>query len=664
MLSKILAERGPFLTLSLVLVLGLGVRLLFLAKTSFVIDSDEAIVGLMAKHILDGRTWPVFYYGQDYMGSLEAILASLSFATLGMSSASLKLVPLLFSVLQIGLVYALAHSFVGKRASLIAALLCALGPVTLILWSGKARGGFIEMMVLGTIALVLSCQLLTNRQCPYNRARFQSVCLGLVLGLGWWVNNQISFYMLPIGLVVGSSFFINRPWKSAITLGLWCLSSFLLGGAAFWYANIFGDPQWATFDVLFGDAGEVDMAEHFVGLFNDALPIIFGARRFWSNEDVFPFATQLFYIAYGLSLSALLYNAFTQREKRMHYLLILSFIASVMFIFAASKFGWLSRAPRYILPLYSVNFIVLAIGLEKLFSSRSPYFRCSAFCSLVILVLAQLAPLAVPPGITVGQPFVFEGDRVAKDQSELYRWLRSNGYKHIFTNYWIGYRVAFETSEEITFSRFSDPLTLRIPEYELHEDKASRVYVLTPHQVANFTARLDVLGYQYRITKVGEYVVADQIAPKWPRVQLEERLVALSPKMLDAPTRKDWLAYAIDADESTRWGSGEPQHPQMYFDVNFDELVPVSHIEIEFGNFTHDAPRHLLIQLKREDGSWLEVADLGDTNGMRGFSGFGDKLWKIGFTPVEAKALRLAQKGEHPVFDWSIAELRVYRAIE
>ena len=30
-------------------------------------DSDQAIVGLMAKHLLEGRAFPLFFYGQEYM---------------------------------------------------------------------------------------------------------------------------------------------------------------------------------------------------------------------------------------------------------------------------------------------------------------------------------------------------------------------------------------------------------------------------------------------------------------------------------------------------------------------------------------------------------------------------------------------------------------------
>ena len=69
---------------------GALLRLDFMRAIGFIIDGDEAIVGLMAKHILERGELPVFYYGQHYMGSLESILASTSFAVFGISSFTLQ----------------------------------------------------------------------------------------------------------------------------------------------------------------------------------------------------------------------------------------------------------------------------------------------------------------------------------------------------------------------------------------------------------------------------------------------------------------------------------------------------------------------------------------------------------------------------------------------
>src|SRR5689334_13932812 len=53
-------------------------------------DSDQAIHGLMAKHIAERRAFPVFMYGQPYMLAVEAWLAAPVFAVVGVSVAALK----------------------------------------------------------------------------------------------------------------------------------------------------------------------------------------------------------------------------------------------------------------------------------------------------------------------------------------------------------------------------------------------------------------------------------------------------------------------------------------------------------------------------------------------------------------------------------------------
>ena len=35
-------------------------------------NSDQAIVGLMAKHLSEFRTFPLFYYGQNYMLGVQS----------------------------------------------------------------------------------------------------------------------------------------------------------------------------------------------------------------------------------------------------------------------------------------------------------------------------------------------------------------------------------------------------------------------------------------------------------------------------------------------------------------------------------------------------------------------------------------------------------------
>src|SRR5947208_4242332 len=57
-------------------------------------DSDQAVTGLMAKHLSEGRAFPVFWYGQQYLLGVEAWIAAPVMWLLGPSVTALKL-PLL-----------------------------------------------------------------------------------------------------------------------------------------------------------------------------------------------------------------------------------------------------------------------------------------------------------------------------------------------------------------------------------------------------------------------------------------------------------------------------------------------------------------------------------------------------------------------------------------
>src|SRR5689334_17791632 len=87
-------------------------------------DSDQAIFGLMAKHLAEGRAFPVFMYGQTYILAVEAWLAAPFFVVAGASVAALKL-PLV--IVNIGVAILLIRIFtreVGLKPDL--ALLSAI----------------------------------------------------------------------------------------------------------------------------------------------------------------------------------------------------------------------------------------------------------------------------------------------------------------------------------------------------------------------------------------------------------------------------------------------------------------------------------------------------------------------------------------------------------
>ena len=73
----------------LCLLITLGIRVFLIIHTHNVIEGDEALVGIQAERILHGD-FPVYFYGQAYMGSLEAYLVAGLFALFGPSVWALR----------------------------------------------------------------------------------------------------------------------------------------------------------------------------------------------------------------------------------------------------------------------------------------------------------------------------------------------------------------------------------------------------------------------------------------------------------------------------------------------------------------------------------------------------------------------------------------------
>ena len=185
--------------LVVILVLALGVRLGLILASGVMIDGDEAVVGLQALHILRDGERPIFFYGQAYMGSLEAYLAAGVFAVSGgPSPMALRIVPLAFALLLVGTTYLLARRVWDVPTALLAALFAACPPLYVAVWTVKARGGFVETLFFGVLLLLLASELWGDRQTRGSGRWGTWLALGVVAGLGFWVNGMIVYYLLAI----------------------------------------------------------------------------------------------------------------------------------------------------------------------------------------------------------------------------------------------------------------------------------------------------------------------------------------------------------------------------------------------------------------------------------------------------------------------------------
>lgn len=644
------------LGLAFLVLAGLCYRLHYLYLSDFRPDSDEAVVGLMAKHILEGQEIPVFYYGQHYMGSLEAILTAAVFAVTGITVPALKIVPLIFSLILIVLMYYLGTSLKSSRSGWIAAALTAIPPGMLVIWSTKTRGGFIELVVIGVLSLLLFLQWMKQKQL----SRLQIGLVGMILGIGWWVNNQIVYFMLVIGfLAIARVLQLKKPLGKLVRYALSGLIGFLIGGLPYWIYNL--QNKFISFEILH-HAGEGDLLSHFEGLFTLAYPILLGARRPWSSQDVFPLSTLLVTLVYG---GLIIWWIFNRRyaiaglfkfsvDSRNPQELALLLILACSGVFVMSSFGQLAMEPRYLLPIYVGFFLVAAFGIDYLFT-RSPR---SAGIVLLAVLLIHLASLYWNGLQMPGEPVVINRNRVARDHDELIKWLNEQQISWVRTDYWIGHRLAFETEEKVKFISFGEHRQCRIPEYcEFRKNKEAIRFmplILVSDQAKVVRTALKEQGYYFKMIRRSGYVIVYDIREEADQL----RPVPLKEVEASASHNTDALAGAFDGDLSTRWGSGERQEPGMWVTFTLPRPVTVRAVRYNLGNWPQDFPRGLEMEIETATGERLPVFNPHAYNHIR-YLLMGDSVFRFFIEPTEVRKVYLRQTGSHPVFDWSIAELEL-----
>jgi hypothetical protein len=212
--------------LALCLLLTLGIRLWLVGRTHGFIDGDEALVGIQAQHILRGEL-PAYYYGQPYMGSLEAYLIALIFAVVGSSTGAMRSEPLLLSLLLIWLTWRLAGALATEARLSQAArrwfvvsstFFAAIPPLYDGVIEMRTWGGHIEIYIL-SLWLLLSALRLTQRWqagASLRETAWRWAGIGLLVGLGMWVYPLIVIAVLTVLLWISGTVVKKfRVWKKS-----------------------------------------------------------------------------------------------------------------------------------------------------------------------------------------------------------------------------------------------------------------------------------------------------------------------------------------------------------------------------------------------------------------------------------------------------------------
>ncbi|HRO42127.1 MAG TPA: hypothetical protein PL009_04800 [Flavipsychrobacter sp.] len=145
---------GPVILLTAVVILS---RLPQLFSEHLVLDGDESIVGLMAKHLSEGKEISYFFWGQSYGFSLvETGIIAIGFKFFSVSDYTVKIAMLALWLIAVLVFYKTSLTIFKQEKSkailltLVLILLPAWG-----VWAMKARGGYLTAFLLSNIVLYL-----------------------------------------------------------------------------------------------------------------------------------------------------------------------------------------------------------------------------------------------------------------------------------------------------------------------------------------------------------------------------------------------------------------------------------------------------------------------------------------------------------------------------
>lgn len=207
---------------ALVLILAaFGLRFVLISLGWPLRNSDEGIIGIMGLHIAYQGAHPIFYYGQDYMGSLQAFVAAGLFQILGPSLFTLRLGVLLLFMLFLVSSYVLTRMLYSRGWALVTLLLLGAGSSYVLSRQLNAIGGYTETLLFAALLFVLTGWLVlsTPSSSPgigssgHQPIRFYLsghflrqlayLAWGLITGLALWSDQLIIPVVALCGLVLG-----------------------------------------------------------------------------------------------------------------------------------------------------------------------------------------------------------------------------------------------------------------------------------------------------------------------------------------------------------------------------------------------------------------------------------------------------------------------------
>lgn len=505
--------------LVLIVALSAAIKWLLLAMQVVPFNADEAIVALMARHILEGRGIPVFFYGQAYMGSLDALLAAGGFMLFGAQVWVIRAVQTALYAAVVATTYAIGLKISrNQRVGLLAALLVAVPTVNVTLYTTASLGGYGEALLIGNLLIWMTLHL-RDRLSEGEKAAFPTGWFGLwglAAGLGLWANGLTLIYSAPAGL-----YLLWRMAPKTRLAGTAIIGAGLVVGASPWLVYAVVNGPASLLGELLGGAVSVEggtwlqrTGNHLVNLLLLGGSAAFGLRPPWEVRwlglPLIPFVLGLWLLILGGAARKALRDTHMKEGYRLLWGVALTLTAGFVF----TSFG-VDPSGRYFVPL-AIPFSLFAAEWILAREKRLLQFAAAGLILGYHLTGTAQCALKMPPGLTT--QFYAPTAVDQRDLPELVRFLQENGETRGYSNYWVSYPLAFVSEEELIFApRLPYHLDLRYtdrddryPPYDQLVAQSSRKAYITTNNPAldeRIRAGLAAFAVTWEEEQIGDFRV-------------------------------------------------------------------------------------------------------------------------------------------------------------
>ena len=637
---------------------------------------EEALVGLMARHILQGEHI-VFWWGHPYLGTLDVYVVALLFALFGATTATLRLAPLLLSLAGAVVSYLTAQRLFGRRWALLALAWWALPPAFLARLAVTPYE-YTAGVAMGNAVVYLTYRVVSGE---WSRASLWYL-LGAVSGLALWDHPIALCYLLGSGLAL-----VLCAWRRAgpdrrlrdtlLQPGYArCAVGFVVGNSPFLFWNIRYRLETFTEMVMPAAGPGPGLLGRARALLEGRVSELLGrAQYFWHTRaepswNVWVAVAYLPVVAYGLYALVRARSGRAVRADRASHSDLGPAMAVFLLAWAQVLFTRYDQI-RYLMPIYSALPLVF-VGYVRWLSGWSPWLAGVAAVSVLALHAGDEARLVA-------------GSRVAPEpvRGAPLQFLTERGISHVYAHYRVAWPLMFESRERVVAADYhgGDGFlagksrrgrrsgAYMKPYIDAVEavDLAPAVALVTHEglglpRAAELDQALRLLGAEYQRATFGPYTVFHDFHPPVPGLREIDR----SEVALHASDAADTAGLALDGDIGTAWTSGRPQAPGMFLEVELGQPRRVARIVLNPGPATGDYPRGVRVEVSRDGRVWEERINvqrhLGGIDWLNGHPKL-NRHGKIAvwLRPVEAKWIRLTQTASpRGPAAWTVAELLLY----